>query len=308
MTQISCFGTWFVLYAEIKTNIFMFKTLSSSFLIFVGAFLFHSCDSLTSKSKFANSERYDFANPKVLWLPQAFDEISGIAYYPKDTSIFAIIDEEGLLLKISLTNPKGYQKWTFDKKRDYEDLVLVDSMFYVLASDGDIITIKFKGDSLQTEHKKFKEFSDASNEFEVLYDNKDSQYLVIVCKDCDNEEKSEVKSFSYAYNATASPFGDFIKFNTKPINDKKGVENHLRASAAAINPVTKELYMISSIQKMITIFAKDGSFIKYIDLDPGIYKQPEGLAFTPEGDLIISNEFADEETANLLIMKNKLKK
>lgn len=285
----------------------MAKPISGIVFLFILASLLQSCDGLVSKTKYVNTDRYDFANPKVLKLPQVFDEISGIAYYPKDTSVFAIIDEEGLLLKISLTNPKIYQKWTFDKKRDYEDMVLIDSTFYVLASDGDIITINFVGDSLVTDHKKFKEFSDASNEFEILYDNKDSGNIVIVCKDCDNEKKSQVNSYSYSYKTPASPYADYISFNTKPINDKKGKENHLRASAAAINPVTNEVYMISSIQKMIVIFSKDGRFINYYDLDPGIYKQPEGMAFTPEGDLIISNEFADEGTANLLIMKNKLK-
>lgn len=286
----------------------MIRPYSNLILFILIAFVLQSCNSVLSKNKYVNSERYDFAHPKVLSLPQAFDEISGIAYYPKDTSVFAIIDEEGLLLKISLTNPKGYQKWTFDKKRDYEDMVLVDSTFYVLASDGDMITINFHGDSLITEHKKFKDFSNASNEFEILYDNKDGEHLVIVCKDCDDEKKSYVNSFTYNYKMPASPYADFIKFDTKPINDKKGKENHLRASAAAINPVTNEVYMISSIQKMMVIFSKDGKFLNYYDLDPGIYKQPEGIAFTPEGDLIISNEFAEEGSANLLIMKNKLKK
>lgn len=285
----------------------MIKPISQLIVLLIVAFILQSCDNLFNKKKFLNSDRYDFANPQVIRLPQVFDEISGIAYYPKDTSIFAIIDEEALLLKISLTQPQKYQKWTFDKKRDYEDLVLLDSTFYVLASDGDIITINFEGDSLTTTHKKFKEYSSASNEFETLYFNKNADNLVIVCKDCDDEDKAEVKSFSYAYKSPASPYADFIKFDTKPINDKKGVENHLRASAAAINPVTNQLYMISSIQKMIVIFDTDGRFLHYIDLDPGIYKQPEGMAFTPEGDLLISNEFADEGTANILIMKNKLK-
>ena len=286
----------------------MNKPFSSILCLLTLAFISQSCDGYLSKKKYVNSERYDFANPKVISLPQVFDEISGIAYYPKDTSLFAIIDEEGLLLKISLMNPQKYQKWTFDKKRDYEDLVLIDSTFYVLASDGDMITINFFGDSLVSEHKKFKDFSNASNEFEALYDNKDGENLVIVCKDCDDEKKSQVNSYSYLYKMPASPYGTFIEFNTKPINDRKGKENHLRASAAAINPITNEVYMVSSIQNMLAIFSKDGRFLNYYDLDPGIYKQPEGIAFTPEGHLIISNEFAEEGTANLLIMNNKLNK
>ena len=32
---------------------------------------------------------YDFAQPKIINIPQALDEISGIAHYQMDTSIFA---------------------------------------------------------------------------------------------------------------------------------------------------------------------------------------------------------------------------
>ena len=81
----------------------MNKPLTSILCLIALAIIIQSCNGLSSKSKYVNSDRYDFSSPKVIKLPQVFDEISGIVYYPKDTSIFAIIDEEGLLLKISLT-------------------------------------------------------------------------------------------------------------------------------------------------------------------------------------------------------------
>src|SRR4051812_33705925 len=82
----------------------------------------------------ADSSMYDLAHPAIMKLPEALAEISGVAYYSKDTSVFAIEDEAGLLYKISLTKKDAIQKWKFDKKRDYEDVVLHDSIFYVLVS------------------------------------------------------------------------------------------------------------------------------------------------------------------------------
>ena len=49
----------------------------------------------------------------------------------------------------------------------------------------------------------------------------------------------------------------------------------------------------------------DGKIKASYKLDPKIYKQPEGITFTPNGDLIISNEFGETGTATLLLMKNK---
>ena len=87
--------------------------------------------------------------------------------------------------------------------------------------------------------------------------------------------------------------------------DKNKVE--LKASAVAVNPITNELYIISSVNKVLLITDKSGKLKKLYTLNPKIYKQPEGIAFTPAGDLIISNEVFLENHATLLILKNKLK-
>ena len=71
------------------------------------------------------------------------DEISGIIYYPKDTSIFAISDATGSLYKIFPDKNIIVQKWKFGNNHDYEDLQRIDSTFYILSSSGDIVSIKF---------------------------------------------------------------------------------------------------------------------------------------------------------------------
>src|SRR6476661_1927577 len=95
------------------------------------ALLFLGCDT-GKKEKFPDTDMYNLSSPKVIDLPEELDEISGIAYYPKDTSVFAIIDEDGILYKIPLKNPHAVREWKFDKKRDFEELVLIDSVFYAL--------------------------------------------------------------------------------------------------------------------------------------------------------------------------------
>ncbi len=50
-----------------------------------------------------------------------------------------------------------------------------------------------------------------------------------------------------------------------------------------------------------------GNVKEVYELDPVIYKQPEGITFTPWGDLLISNEAAESGNANILIFKSKKK-
>jgi hypothetical protein len=50
---------------------------------------------------------------------------------------------------------------------------------------------------------------------------------------------------------------------------------------------------------------RKGNIKKMYELDPKLFKQPEGITFTPTGDLLISNEAALTGSANILIFKRK---
>ena len=261
---------------------------------------------MAQKEKFMNTDMYDFAKPKIINLPQALDEISGIAYYQKDTSIFAIIDEDGLLFKIPLNDPANVKEWRFDKQRDFEDLIYKDSTFYVLVSNGDIDKFNFVNDKIKIEKIEFSNASKKVNEFESMYYSVDSNKLIILCKECEDDRKFFLSSFYYS--DSVKQFINYQKMETEPLFQKIGSKKEkIKPSAAAINPQTKDFYVLCSGNKFIFIQDPHGKIKDVIKLDPKIYKQPEGMAFTPQGDLIISNEVNAEGYATLLLLKNKKK-
>ncbi len=255
--------------------------------------------------KYANSAMYDFANPTIINLPVELDEISGLAYYLKDTSVFGIIDEDGILFKIPIMNPSQTTRWVFDKQRDFEDLVLIDSTFYALVSNGDVVRINFKGDSITTEKSEFSATSGKkTNEFESMY--VDSGKIVVMCKECEDDKKSKISS--YVFDPASLAYTPHLTIDVAPIAKKLDEKKlSLKPSAAAINPITNDLYVVSSVEKLLVILSSTGEFKEVYELNPKIYKQPEGISFTPAGDLIISNEVFLEGHANLLILKNKKK-
>jgi uncharacterized protein YjiK len=267
-----------------------------------------SCDYSDSGKNYPDSEMYNFSSPVVVKLPQELDEISGIAYYAKDTSLFAIIDEGGDIYKFPLKDPKKLRKWKFDKKRDYEDIVLQDSTFYILESNGDLNKLSFRNNQFMNERFEIGKVSAGENEFESLYASPDSSYLVIMCKDCPEDSKKTLSTYAYHYGDSANQFQKHIVYDISTLHQKLGIEKRLHPSAAAINPITRDIYIVSSIQKILLVLNSKGEFKTFYKLNPGIYKQPEGIAFTPNGDLIISNEFAEDGFANLLLIKNKMNK
>ena len=285
---------------NISKNVFVCIPLAGMFILLFG------CNT-QKKGKFQDTEFYNLSSPTVVKLPEELDEISGIAYYPKDTSVFAIIDEDGLLFKIPIKRPKAFRQWNFDKKRDFEDIVLVDSTFYVLVSNGDVETIQFKGSSIVSSKSNFSDGSKKENEFEAMYKEKDSSRLIILCKSCEADPKKSFSSFAFNYLDSSKSYSEYKTFDMTPLESKLNVDKHLKPSAAAINPLNGDIYIISSIQKLLVIMDKTGEFKELYKLDPTIYKQPEGITFTPGGDMIISNESAQTGFANLLLFKNKKK-
>jgi hypothetical protein len=263
------------------------------------------CHSGKHKEVFPDSERYNFSNPLIINLPVSLDEISGIAYYAKDTSLFAIVDEDGILFKIPINHPAKTKKWVFDKPRDYEDIVLKDSVFYALVSNGNIIKIKFNADSISTEKIEFSDSPDKKeNEFESLY--LDSGRIIMMCKQCKEDKKKKLST--YILNDSETRFQPYMQVDVLPIEEKDELKKEkLKPSAAAINPLTHELYIISSINRILVVLNSKGELQELYKLNPKIYKQAEGIAFTPWGDLIISNEVFLEGHATLLILKNKKK-
>jgi hypothetical protein len=178
----------------------------------------------------------------------------------------------------------------------------------VLISNGDIEALKFgEGDTIHTNKFYFPKASKQSNEFESLYYDDSLKQLVLVCKNCEGDAKKRVSAMGYDI-ATGAFIPLVYEIDVQPIAEKLGVNKFkFRPSAAAINPVTNELYILASLNHLIVVTDRQGKFKSLYQLDPALYNQPEGLAFTPSGDMIICNEANEIGLADILIIKNKKK-
>jgi len=260
----------------------------------------HCTTSANGGPTYKSPDGYDLNKPYLINLPVELDEISGLAFYNKDTSVFAVGDEFGWLYKIPLTAGKPIRKWQFAGDGDYEDLVMVDKVFYVLQSDGDITAFTFN-DHNQILSQQV-EFPSKGNEFEILYYDPHMFKLTMICKDCESDKKKALTAFRF--NLLNKHFDDSASINVTAIAQMIGEDKiRFKPSAAAINPVTDELYILSSVNKLLVIADRDGNPKQAYPIDEGLFKQPEGITFTPAGDMIISNESAKSGAANLLFFK-----
>ncbi len=247
--------------------------------------------------EFKSPSHYNLNKPYLIKLPSELDEISGIAYYNKDNSLFAESDDKGCLYKIFLNKPTDIRKWKFSHKRDYEDIVLHDSTFYILNNNGDIVSLRFLNDSLVQHEYTFPD--KGKLEFESLYYDEKSKKLVLMCKDCEIDKNATIGTYTFDLQL-------FLYSNSYTIDAKSVAEitspasTKFKPSGACINPVTGELYILSSINKLLVVAERSGEIKAAYNLDPSIFNQPEGITFTDNGNLFISNEAGNSQPATIL--------
>lgn len=254
------------------------------------------------KNKNPNSS-YDLANPqKIIDLPKQLTDISGIAYY--NNAVYAIDDDHGYVYKVPLTDKPDVEKWEFAQPQDYEDIVLLNNTFYILSSKGKIVSFPFAFPVKDVKESELN--SKGKNEFEILYYAPQTNRLIMLCKECKEDKKDE--NTAWAYNTGTHTFEKQPAY----ILLQKDIEKVLgdgisrfKPSAAAVHPLTGEVYIVSSINKLLVVLDKNHKVTAAYPLNETLFKQPEGIAFTPEGDMIISNEYAHSGTANLLLFKRK---
>ncbi|MBD0367750.1 MAG: SdiA-regulated family protein [Flavisolibacter sp.] len=238
---------------------------------------------------------YDLSHPEIIELPKRLKEISGLAY-ASDSSLYAIEDEDGLLYNFSLKD-KQLKQWRFGKKGDYEDLVLLKNQVFVLRSDGHIFYFPFPPtDNIKAEKWKIAE---DKSEFESLYADPSTGKLMMLCKHCNDDKKDKISAWSIDPATGEAKAGALILHGKKLTEQKE----RIKPSAAAVHPLTKELYVVASVNNLLIRAEEDGAVKEVYPLDPKLFKQPEGIAFTPNGDMIISNEAHNEGPANLLVFR-----
>lgn len=250
--------------------------------------LFTSC----KEEGVGSPQNYNLNKPIRRELGKVLNEISGLSYNPDDNSLLAISDSRTKIFTINLRTQKlsDYSKKFFEQK-DFEDLVKLDSVVYVLISNGTILEVPLKvNDSERTIIHSF--WLPGKNDFETLYYDSAANGLIMICKSCADEKGKDVRT-AYRFDLAGKRF-DSSAFYTISSKDVKALlkddDAEFKPSAAAINPKDKRLYILSSAGQLLVITDTKGTVLEVYRLHPDQHPQAEGITFSPKGTMFISNE------------------
>jgi uncharacterized protein YjiK len=255
------------------------------------------------KSNYKSPEGYDFAKPEKHHLPERLHEISGIAFLQGNAKIFyAVNDEEGKVYYFDLTS-NSFPFTKFSGKGDYEDLAIINNnRIVVLKSDGTLYV--FAADVVgKKEIDTVEEFAQIlpKGEYEGIAAQENN--LFVLCKKCPTDKKNkQVTLYEIVLMNGAIP-----RINNTHIIDLSSVETEKQnfyPSCIAKNPISGDWYILSSVNKKLIVLNRAWILKNAYSLDPAIFRQPEGMTFSSNGDLYISNE-GGERAATILKFTRK---
>ncbi len=280
--------------------------------ILIAALLFTACNTKINKKEVSTRVletqtelAYDFSVPIEMFLDDQLTEISGLGYDKEEDLIYAHNDEKGQIYQLNKTNGQIVNKFKFAKNGDYEAIEKVGDDIIVVTSNGDL----FYYNLISKKTKKVKTSFTHKNNIEGLCFDAEKNILLLTCKgEWLEDGKSKKQKAIYAYdlkNKKVNP-SPYLVVEIKKMIRKIKKENPLLTesqfkkakhriadfspSGIAIDPATKNIYVISARGSSLVVFNPKHKIEKVVLLDEKVNPQPEGICFDSKSNLYISTE------------------
>lgn len=266
--------------------------------------------------------KYNLEHPDDIYdLPPILNEISGLGVY-KDSLLVCIQDEKGVLFFYGIQSKDLEYSINFSADGDYEGVTCVEETIYALRADGVLFRV-MNWDT--TTHKKLivKVLDtplDEANDTEGLTYDPISKNLLIACKGIPKIAQKDKKikniytynlknmamEYEPVYTLDKKEYKNFVKDYLKDTKDyedlHKGIKKAkgaipIEPSAIAIHPITNHIYILAAVGNNLIVLNRSGEFKHIVYLSPKQFEQPEGIAFSSNGDLFISSEGKKEKAS-----------
>lgn len=229
---------------------------------------------------------------------EALREISGLSLSNYPGQFVAIADERGELFFLDSSGTVT-KRVLFRDKGDFEGVEMVGNTIWAVKSDGKIFGISnWERDEPTVE--EYKTELSKSDDIEGLgYDPKRNALLLAAKGDPDSSYSRNI----YAFNLATKQLNDRPVYSVEPSQVNELVpygesEKHdsFSPSGIAVNPVTGDVYLISTALKRIVVLDGTSGKITFATrIDKKRIPQPEGIAFDSKGNLYISSEGKGED-------------
>lgn len=246
---------------------------------------------------------------KTFKLSSKLVEISGLSTSNDQNYLLAVNDEQGKVFFVDKNNGEIKEEHKFHKSGDYEGVEMVDGILYAVRNSGTVIEVKNIGQKDQ-ETESYNTDLNAQYDVEGLGYDARHHRLLLACKGkagigehfrhtravygFDLEDKKLEKDPVWLIDRREIRAYAEKKSGKTPklieILDNDSSKAAFAPSGIAVHPKSKDIYLISSIGKVLIVINPKGKILYLEKLDESIFRQPEGICFEADGTLFISSE------------------
>ena len=229
---------------------------------------------------------YRFDQPIARFeLPADLVEISGLTVLDERT-LGAVQDEEGTLFALDRETGEVTAVMPFGPPGDYEGVELVGDHLYVLRSDGVLFHVAGWGGGDMNSREIATGLARDCDAEGLGYDAA-RERLLIACKEATSEDAAGLRAV-YAFDPRSEALDEAPAFVID--SDEVGGSRPLKPSAIAVHPVTGTVVVLSSAREVLVSLDASGAVADVWRWAEAGFEQPEGIAFWPNGDLVVSSE------------------
>ncbi|WP_037325456.1 hypothetical protein [Salinimicrobium terrae] len=240
-------------------------------------------------------------------LPNALSEVSGIAWLGEER-IACVQDEDGIIFIYNLQTSKIESKTKFGNGGDYEGIAVIENDAYILRSDGIIFKVGgFTGQDPQVQKHVTTTNQLHGINLEGLCADPANNRLLMAVKEGRNFNKNKgIYVFDLNKNNSDKKPLFLLELSDSIFDgvDEK-LKNRFAPGEIGIHPQTGEYFILDGTRPKILITDEDGAPKELLMLRSRDFGNPEGLTFSPAGDLYISNEAADGPANILKVSLNR---
>ncbi len=241
---------------------------------------------------------YSLSEPDdKFFLPYALAEISGLSFKPPGT-LLAVQDEDGILYELDFENKKVVESIKFESPGDFEGVELVGDTVFIIESDGDIRLFSL---SNQSKTQKISTPLESKNDTEGLGYDPARNILLIACKDEAGINKKIKGKAVYAFDLATMTLRENPHFTITQKDMEDFYEHHrefdyeaarfqFQPSGIAYNSSDGYYYILAHLGKILLVVNPEGRIVASYSIPGALLGQPEGICFSPAGDLYLASE------------------
>lgn len=266
----------------------------------------HDLESLHSRDTLPSDSLLPMLNTgRSIPIPSELYRITGFDFIDS-RRIVCTQEAVGSIFVVNIQTKKVEKEIPFGPPGRYESIVLVDKSAFIASGDGRLFEVaNFSSPRISV--KEYGTHLTVRQEMSGLCYDKESKRLLVAIRGVEEGSNAYKGIYSFDLASRTMSVNPAIKIDLNDsslnkINSRK-LQSLVQPSDIAINGTSANLYICDATKSQLLVLNQRGETKNIYAFPRNKITQPEGIRFTPSGELYVVSSGSKDEQAKLLLVK-----